>query len=253
MAATKGYKLIITMPASMSMERRVLLKAFGAHPCSCSRLLFPLSSQTSTAPALRRRRRVAHVTRMQHPQLLLCRRSPSSCQQSLSGACSAYPPVSAAGAELVLTDPSRGMRGCVSKAEELRATTPDSVILQQFENPANVKASALPTPYLHSAEAGCCALPAQKQQGGRCRQACVCCVSGGSRAAMAWPARQVTGALPSLRHSPRCALQIHFETTGPEIWADTAGKARAVSRPPRHSLAGEKGSGITRCASAARG
>ena len=68
-AASRGYRIILTMPETMSVERRVLMKAFGA--------------------------------------------------------------------EIVLTEGAKGMKGAIAKAQELAAEIPNSFIPGQFDNPAN--------------------------------------------------------------------------------------------------------------------
>lgn len=70
-ASVKGYKVMVTMPASINVERRILLRAFGA--------------------------------------------------------------------DIVLTDPERGLQGAVDKAEEITLRMQNAYMFQQFDNQANAK------------------------------------------------------------------------------------------------------------------
>lgn len=116
-AAAKGYRLIVTMPASINLERRILLRALGA--------------------------------------------------------------------EIVLTDPAKGLKGAVDKACEIVSKTPNAYMFQQFDNPANTKVFFFFFP--------------RTLYGFSC------------------------SSYPFVYMSNLKQLQIHFETTGPEIWEDTIG------------------------------
>ncbi len=76
-SSIRGYRVILTMPESMSIERRKLLKSYGA--------------------------------------------------------------------EIMLTEASKGMKGAIARANELKEEIPNSIILGQFDNPANPKAHYLTT------------------------------------------------------------------------------------------------------------
>ena len=100
-AAARGYKLVLTMPASMSMERRILLRAFGAELI----LTDPIRGRTQV---------------IQRSNWLPGKLAPT-------------------GAGLMSLRCTAGMKGAVAKAEEVAKATPDSFVLQQFENPNNPK------------------------------------------------------------------------------------------------------------------
>lgn len=111
-AAAKGYELVLTMPASMSLERRVLLQAFGA------KLVL-----TGTPPMLD----AAPLLKNEQPALVQQSRRRAAAL-SLGGlSCG----------RSTRADPAKGMKGAVDKATELAAESTNAVVLQQFENPAN--------------------------------------------------------------------------------------------------------------------
>ena len=117
--AARGYKVTLLMPSTMSLERRIILKALGA--------------------------------------------------------------------ELHLTDMSIGIKGLLEKTEEILNKTPGGFVPQQFENPAN------PEVLLYNIKS------------------------------MFFESSLSLSLSLSLALMI-CFLQIHYQTTGPEIWRDSAGK-----------------------------
>ncbi|EOA32228.1 hypothetical protein CARUB_v10015487mg [Capsella rubella] len=112
--AAKGYKVVLTMPATMSLERKIILLALGA--------------------------------------------------------------------EVHLTDPSKGVQGIMDKAEEILSITPDGIMLEQFKNPSNPQVWTLLSHYM------------------------------------------LLSISLFIYQSKSVLLQTHYQTTGPEIWRDSAGE-----------------------------
>ena len=127
-AAAKGYKLILTMPASMSLERRVLLRAFGAE-------------LVLTDPAK------VHITSLAWRPAMhsLCCGVDDVSLRLLRGPIVACYLLYIGQSLLSHWETRQAMKGAVQKAEEIAKETKDSYILQQFDNPANAEIHRLTT------------------------------------------------------------------------------------------------------------
>lgn len=146
-ASAKGYKLILTMPDTMSTERRILLKAFGAE------LVLTPGNKASCVSAI------------QFSQLPLdqCQLLIIVGRRTFCGRTGFIAFAHAMQMQQTFRKPAtpadgllQGMTGAISRCQQLVEKTPNAFCLQQFENPANP--------------------------------------------------------------------EVHYKTTGPEIWRDTAGK-----------------------------